>query len=171
MHVYASATIYFPWNLEAGDESAIGEQVFIYNLGRVTLGPRVTISHRAHLCAGTHDHTKPNFPLLRPPIVIGSDAWICADAFVGPGVTVGEGAIVGARAVAMKNVDPQSIVVGNPARESKKRESSQWGVLQSQKLAFDTNALQSCAGAIFRFCETRLAYIPSTKIMFVLAVR
>jgi putative colanic acid biosynthesis acetyltransferase WcaF len=125
VHVYPSATIYFPWNLEARDESAIGEQVLIYNLGRVTLGSRVTISHRAHLCAGTHDHTKPDFPLLRPPIVIGSDAWICADAFVGPGVTVGEGAIVGARAVAMKDVKPRSIVVGNPARESKKREITQ----------------------------------------------
>ena len=125
VHIYPSATVYFPWNLEVGDESAIGEQVFIYNLGRVTLGSRVTISHRAHLCAGTHDHTKPDFPLVRPPIVIGSDAWICADAFVGPGVTVGEGAIVGARAVAMKDVKPRSIVVGNPARESKQREITQ----------------------------------------------
>lgn len=124
VHIYPSATVYFPWNLKVGDESAIGEQVFIYNLGRVTLGSRVTISHRAHLCAGTHDHTKPDFPLVRPPIVIGSDAWICADAFVGPGVTVGEGAIVAARAVAMKDVKPRSIVVGNPARESKKREIS-----------------------------------------------
>jgi putative colanic acid biosynthesis acetyltransferase WcaF len=125
VHVYPSATIYLPWNLDAGDESAIGEQVFVYNLGPVTLGSRVTISHRAHLCAGTHDHTRRDFPLLRPPIVIGSDAWICADAFVGPGVTVGEGAIVGARAVAMKDVQPRTIVVGNPARESKKRESTQ----------------------------------------------
>ncbi|MGE5213639.1 MAG: putative colanic acid biosynthesis acetyltransferase [Nitrospirota bacterium] len=125
VHVYSSATVYFPWNLEVGDESAIGEQVFIYNLGRVTLGSRVTISHRAHLCAGTHDHTKPDFPLLRPPIVIGSDAWICADAFVGPGVTVGEGAIVGARAVAIKDVKPRAIVVGNPARESKNRATAQ----------------------------------------------
>ena len=125
VHIYPSATVYFPWNLEVGDESAIGEQVFIYNLGRVTLGSRVTISHRAHLCAGTHDHTKPDFPLLRPPIVIGSDAWICADAFVGPGVTIGEGAIVGARAVAIKDVKPQTIVVGNPARESKSREITQ----------------------------------------------
>jgi len=122
VHVYPSVTIYCPWNLEAGDESAIGELAFIYNLGRVTLGPRVTISHRAHLCAGTHDHNKPDFPLLRPPIVIGSEAWICADAFVGPGVTIGDGAIVGARAVAMKDVKPWSIVVGNPARESKSRQ-------------------------------------------------
>jgi putative colanic acid biosynthesis acetyltransferase WcaF len=125
VHIYPSAIIYLPWNLDAGDESAIGEQAFIYNLGRVTLGSRVTISHRAHLCAGTHDHTKRDFPLLRLPIVVDSDAWICADAFVGPGVTVGEGAILGARAVAMKDVKAWSIVVGNPARESKKREITQ----------------------------------------------
>src|SRR6266702_8418367 len=122
VHVYPSATIYFPWHLEAGAESAIGEHVFIYNLGRVTLGSRVTISHRAHLCAGTHDHTKPDFPLLRPPIMIGPEAWICAEAFVGPGVTIGEGAIVGAGAVAMKDVRPWRIVIGNPARESRRRE-------------------------------------------------
>src|SRR5262249_54528061 len=125
VHVYPSATIYFPWNLEVGDGSAIGEHALIYNLGSVTLGPRVTIRHGGNLGAGTNDNTNPVFPLLRPPIVIGSDAWICADAFVGPGVTVGEGAIVGARAVAMKDVKPRSIVVGNPARESKKREMTQ----------------------------------------------
>lgn len=125
VHVYPSATIYLPWNLEAGDQSAIGERALIYNLGRVTLGARVTISHCAHVCAGTHDHTKPDFPLLRPPIMIGSEAWICADAFVGPGVTIGEGAIIGARAVAVKDVRPWSIVIGNPAREIKRREISQ----------------------------------------------
>lgn len=124
VHVYPSATIYFPWNLEAGDESAIGEHAFIYNLGRVRVGPRVTISHRAHLCAGTHDHTKRDFPLLRSPIIVGPEAWICADAFVGPGVTIGEGAIVGARAVAMRDVKPWTIVVGNPARESGRRDIS-----------------------------------------------
>lgn len=124
VHVYPSTTIYFPWNLEAGDESAIGEHAFIYNLGTITIGTRATISHRAHLCAGTHDHTKSDFPLLRPPISVGAEAWICADAFVGPGVTIGEGAIVGAGSVVMKDVRPWVIVVGNPGRESKRREIS-----------------------------------------------
>ena len=121
VHIYSSATIYYPWQLVAGDECAIGEYAFIYNLGPVTIGARATISHRAHLCAGTHDHTKPDFPLLRPPIVIGEQAWICAEAFVGPGVTVGEGAIVGAGAVAMTDVAPWMIAAGNPAREIKRR--------------------------------------------------
>jgi putative colanic acid biosynthesis acetyltransferase WcaF len=62
------------------------------------------------------------FPLLRPPITIGPEASVCAGAFVGPGVTIGEAVIVGARAVAIKDVNPWTIVVGNPARESKRRE-------------------------------------------------
>src|SRR5262249_53681919 len=72
VHVYHSATIYSPWPREAGDESALGEPVFIYNLGRVSVGSRVPVSHRAHLWAETHDHPNPVFPLLRPPIVVGS---------------------------------------------------------------------------------------------------
>ena len=128
VHIYNSATIYFPWNLEVGDHSAIGEHAFIYNLGPVTIGERATISHRAHLCAGTHDYTKAEFPLLRLPIVIGAQAWICADAFVGPNVTLGEGAILGARAVAMKDVEPWMIATGNPARALKRREKPGPGV-------------------------------------------
>ena len=121
VNTYPSTRIYFPWNLTVGDWSAIGEEALVYNLGNITLGERVTISHRAHLCAGSHDYTRPDLPLLKPPIVIQDQAWICADAFVGPGVTVGKGAVVGARAVAVKNVEPWTVVAGNPARMVKVR--------------------------------------------------
>lgn len=122
VNTYPSTRIYFPWNLTVGDWSAIGEEAFIYNLGHVTLGAKVTVSHRAQLCAGTHDYRQPDLPLLKPPIVIHDQAWICADAFVGPGVTVGEGAIVGACSVVTKNVEPWAIVVGNPASKIKTRQ-------------------------------------------------
>jgi len=121
VNTYPSTWIYFPWNLTAGDWCALGEETFIYNLGPVTLGEKVTISHRAQLCAGTHDYTRPDLPLLKPPIIIENQAWVCADAFIGPGVTVGEGAIIGARAVAMKNVAPWTIVAGNPAKPIRQR--------------------------------------------------
>jgi putative colanic acid biosynthesis acetyltransferase WcaF len=122
VNTYPSTKIYFPWNLTVGDWSALGEDVLVYNLGPVTIGSCATISHRAHLCAGTHDYTQPDLPLLKPPIAIKDQAWICADAFVGPNVTVGAGAVVGARAVVMKDVEPWTVVAGNPARVIKKRE-------------------------------------------------
>jgi putative colanic acid biosynthesis acetyltransferase WcaF len=89
--------------------------VTLYCLGPVSIGARVTISQGAHLCAGSHDLTRRSMPLLRPPITIADDAWICADAFVGPDVTVGEGAILGARGVALRPLDPWTIHAGNPA--------------------------------------------------------
>lgn len=120
-HVYPSARITIPWNVELGDNCAIGDRAILYALGPITIGPRTTISQGAHLCSGSHDWRDPAFPLVKPPIHIGADVWICADAFVGPDVTIGDGAIVGARAVVMKNVAPAAIVAGNPAREIGKR--------------------------------------------------
>lgn len=122
VHIYNSATIYMPWNLTIQDDSAIGEHAYIYNLGPIEIGSRATISHKAHLCAGTHDYTLTSLPLIKAGIRIGDSAWICADAFVGPGVEVGEGAVVGARAVVMKDVASYDVVAGNPAVRIKKRE-------------------------------------------------
>ena len=122
VNIANTATIYFPWNLEMGDWSAIGEHAYIYNLGKILIGEKATVSQRAHLCAGSHDYTDPALPLLTPSISVGDQSWICADSFIGPGVTIGQGAVVGARAVVVKDVEACSIVAGNPARFIKKRE-------------------------------------------------
>jgi len=121
VHVYNSATVYMPWNLEVGDWSSIGEHAYIYSLGKISIGCRTTVSQRAHLCAGSHDYQNPDLPLLKPPIKVGDQVWICADSFLGPGVSIGEGAIVAARAVVIRDVEPWNIVGGNPARPIKKR--------------------------------------------------
>ena len=120
-HVYPSAHIYLPWNLTLGANASIGEWALIYNLGPVVIGESATISHRAHICAGTHDYRDPTLPLRRLPIHIGSQAWVCADAFVGPGVKVGDGAVVAACAVVVKDVPPWQVVAGNPAVFIKER--------------------------------------------------
>jgi putative colanic acid biosynthesis acetyltransferase WcaF len=122
VHIYSSATVYFPWNLVADDQVSIGEHAYIYNLGLVRLGKGATVSHRAHICAGTHDHEDPTLPLLKPAITIHDQVWVAADAFVGPGIEVGQGAIIGARGVVVKDVEPWTIVVGNPARVIGRRE-------------------------------------------------
>lgn len=121
VHIYPSARIEIPWNLSIGDEASLGENVLVYSLGPVDIGARTTVSHNAHLCAGTHDYRDPGLPLMRLPIRIGADAWICAQSFVGPGVVIGDGAVVGAAAVVVASVEEWTVVAGNPARFVKRR--------------------------------------------------
>ena len=111
-----------PWHLSMGDYSTIGDECIVYTLGRVTIGDRVTISQYTHLCAGTHDHTRPDFPLIRPPIIVEDDVWIAADVFIGPNVRIGRGTLVGARASVFKDLPPWKVCVGNPAHPVKDRE-------------------------------------------------
>jgi putative colanic acid biosynthesis acetyltransferase WcaF len=123
VHVYPTVRITIPWNLDLANHCAIGDHAILYALGPIAIGARATVSQGAHLCAGTHDVADPARRLLKLPICIEADAWVCADAFVGPGVTVGSGAIVGARTVTMRDVPENATVVGNPARivERKKK--------------------------------------------------
>ena len=60
--------------------------------------------------------------LVTAPIIIEDQAWIAADVFIGPGVTIGQGAVIGARSAVFKDVEPWTIVGGNPAKLIKKRE-------------------------------------------------
>ena len=103
------------------DGATIGDYAIIYSLGPIRIGARSIISQYAHLCAGTHDYADHTFRLIRSPITIGEDAWIGADAFVGPGVKIGDLAVLGARSSAYKNLEGGRIHVGNPARDVKER--------------------------------------------------
>jgi putative colanic acid biosynthesis acetyltransferase WcaF len=122
VHVDPTAQITIPWNLNLGDQCAVGHKAILYALGSINIGARTTVSQGVHLCGGTHDWRDPSMPLIKKSIHIGSDVWICADAFVGPGVKIGEAAIVGACAVVMKDVQANVIVAGNPAQKIGVRE-------------------------------------------------
>lgn len=110
-----------PWNLTVGPDTSIGDHARLYCLGPVTMGKRVTVSQYSHICAGSHDHTDPDMPLIRSPIVLNDDVWVAADAFVGPGVTAQEGALLGARGCAFKDLDAWTVYGGNPAKTLKNR--------------------------------------------------
>lgn len=119
--VYSSAKIWSPENLSVGEGSTIGPRVNVYNQGAISIGFRVIISQDVTLCASTHDYNDPVHPLLLRPITIQDHAWICAEAFIGPGVTVGQGAVIGARAVLIKDAEPWCVYAGNPAVKIKER--------------------------------------------------
>ncbi len=119
--IYASAYIPSPWNLEVGKKTAIGPGVQLH-IGKTKIGNKVTISQRSYLCSATHDYTSINYPFVAGEIIVKDLAWVAAEAFVMTNVTIHEGAIVGARSSVFKDVEPWSIVGGNPAKFIKKRE-------------------------------------------------
>lgn len=119
--VHASVRIWLPANLELGDNTLIGPGAHLYNQGRITIGARTVISQGAHICASTHDIADPNFQLVVRPIAIGEQAWVAAEAFVGPGVTIGDRAVIGARAALFQNAEPDGVYSGNPAQFIKTR--------------------------------------------------
>lgn len=120
--VYSSAKVYYPANLTMGAYACLASDVDCYNVAPVTIGANSTVSQGAYLCTASHDITDPLNPLVTKPIVIEDQAWVAAGAFVGMGVTIGQGAVVGARAAVFKDVEPWTVVGGNPAKFIKRRE-------------------------------------------------
>lgn len=112
--------IKYPWRLEIGDNSWIGEGVWIDNIAEVTIGKNCCISQGALLICGNHDYTKETFDLQIGDITIEDSAWIGAKAIVCPGIKMGEASVLTAGSVATKDLSPNTIYQGNPATEKKK---------------------------------------------------
>ena len=119
--IYSSAHILMPRNLIMGDNSCIAHHTVIHNTDLISIGKNAIVSQYSYLCAGTHNIRKRSFDTIRKPITIENDAWVAAKCFIGPGVTIGEGAVCGACSVVFKDVEPWSVVCGNPAKFVKKR--------------------------------------------------
>lgn len=119
--INSSARIYQPWNLEMDEYSCLAPEVDCYNVGKISIGAYATVSQKSYLCAASHNISSAEHELIYKSIVIKSQAWVGADAFIGMGVVIGEGAVVGARSCVFKNVEPWSIVGGNPAKFLKTR--------------------------------------------------
>ena len=97
--------IKFPWKLEIGDYSWIGQDVWIDNLDQVTLESDVCISQGVYLCTGSHDRKSPTFELRTGAIVIAHGAWLACRCIILQNVRVGRGAVVGAGRVVSQNID------------------------------------------------------------------
>lgn len=119
--VMPSARIWAPWNLSMGDYASISHHADCYCVARVTIGEHATVSQYAFLCTAGHDIHDRHMRLVTAPIVIGNGAWLAAGSYVGMGVRVGEGAVAAARAVVVRDVDPWTVVGGNPARVIEQR--------------------------------------------------
>lgn len=84
---------------------------------RSQFGPGVTITTTAH------DYGKEEYPETFKKVTIGSRVWIGANVTILPGVTIGDNTVVGAGSVVTKDLPPNSVALGIPARVTKTLES------------------------------------------------
>ena len=113
--------IKYPWFLEIGDHVWIGENAWIDNLAKVTIGNNVCISQGAYLLTGNHDYSKPRFDLMIKEIILEEGVWIGARSVVCPGVTCKSQAILAVGSIATNDLDENGIYQGNPAVKVKER--------------------------------------------------
>jgi putative colanic acid biosynthesis acetyltransferase WcaF len=113
--VKPAVNIKYPWKLQVGDHSWIGEAVWIDNLSDVVIGNNVTLSQGSILLTGSHDHTRTSFDFISYPIILEDGVWIGAGAMVSGGATCRSHSILGINSVAEKDLEPYTIYKGNPA--------------------------------------------------------
>jgi putative colanic acid biosynthesis acetyltransferase WcaF len=118
-----SVQITYPWKLNIGSNSWIGDDVVLYTLGSISIGSNTVVSQKSYLCAADHDYKDSAFSIRERTITIGDGVWIAADVFVGPGVSVDNDVVVGARSSVFTDLPSGYICKGNPCQPMRPRYS------------------------------------------------
>ena len=117
--------VVFGEEFEIGDNSTVGFRSDIY--GPVKIGKDVMIGPEVAIYTHNHKQDEIDIPMIKQgytenkPVYIEDNVWIGRRVLIMPGVCIGTGSIVAAGAVVTKNVEPYSIVGGNPAKIIKYR--------------------------------------------------
>jgi acetyltransferase-like isoleucine patch superfamily enzyme len=110
-----------PRKFTIGDHSVVNRACNFGNRGGITIGSCVSVSQEVFISAGDHDPNDPEFGSRFAPVVVEDYVFIGSRAIILKGVRLGRGAVVAAGSIVTKDVEPFTIVGGNPAKPIGKR--------------------------------------------------
>jgi len=121
--IFSKVVIHQPEMVSIGSDCVIAEFVHVWGGGGVVIGDNVLIASHAVITSLNHDSNAKIFAdtTVKKIVVIENNVWIGTGAVILPGVRLGAGCIVGAGAVVTKDVAPNLIVAGVPARMLRKK--------------------------------------------------
>jgi putative colanic acid biosynthesis acetyltransferase WcaF len=105
----------FPWKLDIGDRSWIGEDVWLHNQDQLTVGADAVISQGTFVTTGSHAHRR-DMALITKPVVIEDGAWVTARCVILGGSRIGVSALVTPGTVVNGDV-PDGMVYGQQGGE------------------------------------------------------
>lgn len=127
VRIERTCEILSPHNFQIGDNSSISHFTTIYAAFGVSIGKNCFISSNCGISSYNHVQESLNRQLdvekdqlFSKPVIIGNNVWIGMNACILPGVVIGDNTIIGSGSIVTKNVPPNEIWVGNPARFIKK---------------------------------------------------
>lgn len=127
--IHESFRIFPPFYTDCGKNITLGQNVFInacckfQDQGGIKIGDGSLIGHGVTITTLNHEITPSNRACILPKSVeIGKNVWIGSNVTILPGICIGDGAVVGAGSVVTKNVPPNTVVAGNPAKIIRKIE-------------------------------------------------
>lgn len=107
--------------MSVGQNTVINFGCYLDNRRGIYIGNNVGIAHNTKIYTLGHDLNDSQFMTKGAPVSIEDNVFIFSNALIMPGITIGEGAIVLAGSVVTKDVEPWTIVGGNPARKIRDR--------------------------------------------------
>ncbi len=112
--------------IELGDRVAFNHGCFVNGYGGLAIGDGTIVGPRTMIHTANHIIDDLDRPIVEQgwtagPVHIGAGCWIGMGVCILPGVTIGDGCVIGAGSVVVKDLDPFSVAVGNPARVVRSR--------------------------------------------------
>jgi putative colanic acid biosynthesis acetyltransferase WcaF len=115
--IHRSVKVEYPWNLEMGQESSLGEGCWIYALEKVIIGKSTCISKNVSIITGSHDTKSLKFSLIKKPVLIGDGCWLAYSAIILPGVKIGNFSVIAAGSVVFSDIGEAVICAGNQSHQ------------------------------------------------------